>query len=257
MGKVAASGATRGCFCVVWTESAGAVIRLRWMVGNARSPCNNVCFGNVGPAPPNRTTRGHAEGGPTLPLIASECGRISGRRAWEVTELLAHLWGLLGASLSMKEGEALLLLHLDCGGERLSVPGPLGDPTALPLLVLDLSLRRGSSFFTLALDLGLAMSPVMGVMGAVETVGATHGVDGGVGGNALHQGARGFSLRRGQISQAMAGGGVGLALPGAVTVGEDTRGCRTLCGPTHFKPKFEPKICHNGTTRSICVGPLG
>jgi hypothetical protein len=108
----------------------------------------------------------------------------------------------------MKEGEALLLLHLDYGGERLGVPCPLGDPTALPLLVLDLSLRRDSSFFTLALDLGLAMSPMMGVVvvvGAVETVGATHGVDDGVSGNALHQGARGFSLRRGQILQAIAG----------------------------------------------------
>jgi hypothetical protein len=57
--------------------------------------------------------------------------------------------------------------------------------------------------------------------------------------------------------QAIAGWGVGLALPGAVTIGEDTRGCRTLYGPTYFKPKFKAQIRYEGTTQSICVGPLG
>jgi hypothetical protein len=58
----------------------------------------------------------------------------------------------------MKEDEALVLLLLGGSGEHPNLPCPLHNPTALPLLVLDLLSVVVNFFFTLALGLGLGLA---------------------------------------------------------------------------------------------------
>jgi hypothetical protein len=83
----------------------------------------------------------------------------------------------MNAILGMEENEELVLLLQGSGSEQIGLHCPLGNPMTLPLLVLDLPLRRGLRLLQLAfrLETGLAFGGRGGggTVGTVGVIGAT------------------------------------------------------------------------------------